>query len=267
MERTMADRPILFSGAMVRALLAGRKTQTRRVLRRVPNNPVRINGIWHDDHCDRQLGAETEFKPMALSFAVGDRLWVREAWRVTGNRDAIAPRDLPPRTLTTFFEAGGSMGGVEPMPKDRERSAAEYIPDAYYPPFGTRPEWVGRLRQGMHMPRWASRLTLTVTDVRVQRLQEISEADAIAEGIVSCTLGGIREGLDEPGDWAELPDETPMYFASDGEEWVVHADPREAYGSLWEDINADRGFGWYANPWVVAVSFTVAQRNIDAVAP
>ena len=85
--------------------------------------------------------------------------------------------------MTTFFEAGGSMGGNEPPPKDRPRSAAEYVPDVDYPG-AVLPEWVGKLRPGMFIPRWASRLTLYVTEVRVERLHDISRADARAEGAI-----------------------------------------------------------------------------------
>lgn len=202
----MTNRPILFSAPMIRALLAGRKKQTRRVL---------ANG---------ETGEPPTKSPR---FAVGDRLYVRELWR-TG----LAYDDLPP----------AQMGGDEPI---------RYEVDGNVEAYGGVPErgW-GRLRQGMHMPRWASRLTLTVTDVRVQRLQDISESDAVAEG---CFKGKASGRVFES--------EASMHLG--GEQWC---NAREWYADLWDRLNADRGFEWDADPWIVAVSFTVQRRNIDEAA-
>ena len=188
----MADRPILFSGPMVRSLLDGRKTQTRRVLK------VRrgLHPPCADDTADVLL-------PLA-AYRVGDRLWVRETWENSiGSPDEVSYR-------------------------------ATAVDD------GWRPEEVGehKWRPSIFMPRWASRLTLTVTRVRVQRLQDISPADAIAEGIApTATIHTID--CDTPN---------PCYD----------------YRSLWDSLNAKRGFGWETNPWVVALTFTVARQNIDA---
>jgi hypothetical protein len=93
----------------------------------------------------------------------------------------------------------------------------------------------GRGRPSIHMPRWASRLTLDVSAVRVQRLQEISSADAIAEGIPA------------PANSSTIDCETP--------------DPRDAFRSLWESIHGKGA--WEANPWIAAVSFSVHQINVD----
>src|SRR5690606_30206629 len=121
---------------------------------------------------------------------------------------------------------------------------------------GPAPHWTGRLRRGIHMPRWASRLTLHVPEVRVQRLQEISEADAIAEGVeqqvVECA-DGVERNL-----WFGTPH-------------VGGESPVNAYADLWDSINNPHGYcaedqpnGWEANPWVVALTFTVEHANIDA---
>jgi hypothetical protein len=90
------------------------------------------------------------------------------------------------------------------------------------------------------MPRWASRLTLTVTDVRVQRVQEISEADAVAEGVT--------------------PSEEPNEM-----KWEHYAPHGVAFRTLWDSLNAKRGYGWDANPWVAAYTFTATRQNIDQV--
>ncbi|WAX93157.1 hypothetical protein N7E70_015780 [Aminobacter sp. NyZ550] len=209
----MTDRPIIFSGPMVRALLAGTKTQTRRVMLPQPYALDGRPGYWNASGTvggricinDRAL-LDLHRKPKP-----GDHLYVREAWRTESRAyDDLAPSDMGGEE-TVIFEA-----------------------DADWKHHKT----VGRLRQGMHMPRWASRLTLTVTEIRVQRLQEISEADAIAEGCV-------------PDDASHNPN---------------HIGPaRSLFEGLWEGLNAARGYGWYTNPWVTATTFTVERRNIDEV--
>lgn len=210
----MTDRPILFSGPMVRALLDGRKTQTRRVATHA------TPGM----HLDRvgptgwQFTGEGGLPRISYTprYAVGDRLYVREAWRSAAPLDDTAPRDMGELLVPPLrYEADGETVNWK--------------------------EWrghdAGRFRQGMHMPRWASRLTLIVKDVRVQRLQEISEADAWAEGVENC--GEADGGRAIPG----------------------HG--RDLFQSLWDSLNAERGFGWNANPWVAAYSFTVHRGNID----
>ncbi len=194
----MTDRPIMFSSAMVQALLDGRKTQTRRVL-----NPQPIGFDWHDLKC----------KPR---FAVGDRLWVREAWKSHGGYDDLSPAD---------------MGGDE---------AIIYVADGAHQTWGypgiTK---IGRLRAAMHMPRWASRLTLIVTDVRVQRLQDISEQDALAE---SMDFEAFKRGEAKGNDAIS------------------------SYAILWDSLNGHRqACAWSDNPWICAVSFTVQKTNIDNV--
>lgn len=197
----MTDKPILFSAPMVRALLEGRKTQTRRIL-----NPQPGDDIDNAGDCETIIDMATG-QEIHARFAVGDRLYVREEWFTTPAYDDLAPSE---------------MGGDEPL-----RYKADDATFNWTEADGSR---VGRRRAGMHMPRWASRLTLTVTEVRVERLQECSEVDAVQEGV---TL------IDESCE-----------------------DPVEAYAALWNSIN---GAGaWEANPWVAAVTFTVEQRNIDA---
>jgi hypothetical protein len=216
----MTDRPILFSAGMVRALLDGRKTQTRRVLTKLRRfgqilEFERSDTPGYDWHFrDRQMRWHDLRHAKLLSylpFAVGDRLYVREAWRTAAHLDRFSPKLLPVDT-PVFFEAdaGGDAIGA-----------------------------TGKFRQGMHMPRWASRLTVTVTDVRVQRLQAISPEDAIREGY--------------PFDAPPAESRGTYIF------W---------YRDLWDSLNdkPERpGCAWRDNPWVVAVSFTVERRNIDEV--
>jgi hypothetical protein len=226
----MTDKPILFSAPMVRALLEGRKTQTRRLLPNPEYYGCPTGDCPHNrqDECDRAMRENTAAD---LRFAVGDRLYVREEWRIGSKYDAVKPVDLAPRTMTVLYGAGGQ--SCNHLDGSGWRNVEN-------PPEGM-PNWAGRRRAGMHMPRWASRLTLTVTEVRVERLQDCSEADALAEGIGQF---GRFFGLPD-ADWDE------------GELSAV-----AAYHRLWNSINGPGS--WEANPWVVAVTFTVEKRNIDA---
>jgi hypothetical protein len=203
----MKERPILFSAPMVRALLEGRKTMTRRVVKPhrlwkchsicAPEKAADSWAVWfHYPETDR-VGHLVDCpygKP-------GDRLWVRETWACNPYDDRLWYR------------------------------ASESLPDsAEYGPLGWRPS--------IFMPRAFSRITLEITDVRVQRLQEISEDDALAEGVEADRRG-----------WKD-------YFG--GESCLGFAST--SFASLWDSINARRGFGWDANPWAWALSF----RRIEA---
>ncbi|XOK12681.1 hypothetical protein ACI6PO_06545 [Agrobacterium tumefaciens] len=236
----MADLPILFSAPMVRALIAGTKTQTRRTFGKLRRfGPIHQFGIsdtpgyaWHfRDGSGRFHDLRGGELLKYLPYKVGDRLYVREAWRVSQQWNFTAPRDLPARRMTIFCEAGGSIAN---------QASGRWEPDNDYPPF--RPDWVGKMRQGMHMPKWASRITLIVDGVKVEPLQDISREDAIAEGL---ELHG-------------------RFYGYPGAEWDEGStDPREAYGALWANINGRRS--WYENPWVVAYTFRRIMGNIDII--
>lgn len=213
----MADRPILFSGPMVRALLAGTKTQTRRTLKS-PYGTLEL--------------AREGWKPVHTKVFPGDRLWVREAWRCNGWASDLA----------TIFYAASEGDGYTAM--------CEQYPVADKKPLRITAGW----RPSIHMPRWASRLTLTVTDVRVERLQDISEADAIAEGI-----HGIWDGTPFTPD----PTATNKFTVNIGGGNLSAPTAAGVYRMLWEWINGDGS--WDANPWVVAYSFSVERQNIDLI--
>jgi hypothetical protein len=203
----MTDKPIIFSAPMVRALLDGRKTQTRRMLKPQPKPlPEGMICKWHipGKHVGFNMTDEQmqRLGPKFAPYYPGDRLYVREAW---------AKDDL--------IDTGARYYATDDVSDLR------------------------RKRSPIHMPRWASRLTLTVTEVRVQRLQEISEADAVAEGA-------------EPSkrEWAGV------------EEFGLSSDPfryRKGFQALWNSLHGLDA--WDANPWVVAPTFTVQRGNIDAV--
>lgn len=227
----MTDRPILFSAPMVRALLEGRKTQTRRplyVVRNAKETGEMPPSRYFPDYPPPNLGLN-QIATLGTAHLIqpGDRLWVKETWRTNYGLD--------------FYD--DDLGRCpKPTDMDPETTAIEYLAD------GER-ELGGKTRVSLFMRRWMSRLTLTVTDVRIERLQDISREDAIAEGIEHCPDKGLP-----PSYWRD-------YLVSEARIWF--GDPVQSYRSLWNSIN---GAGaWEANPWVVAISFDVEQRNIDDV--
>ncbi len=208
----MADRPIIFSAPMVRALLDGRKTQTRRVLGNSGPGRGRSNIFsaqigWSDSYVLDPGNAN--WRERDTPYAPGDRLWVREAWRFDAEWD-----DCPPREFD----------GADAIHYEADGETRLHLWGNPFTP--------GRLRPPIHMPRWASRLTLLVTDVRVQRLQEITAEDVTAEGI---------------------PFEADALAPY---EWSV-----ARFADLWNTIHGPDA--WDANPWCAAISFTVHRCNID----
>jgi hypothetical protein len=209
----MTERPIPFRDWEVRAILRGDKTQTRRKMKVQPQGHY-----WETlpgyklKHTEAVLAhgkvavmfrhtipqnPSPDFENAWISCPYGkpgDLLWVREAWRAWSQYDDWPPSRLPP--------------GVD----------VQYIADASAP-------WASRYRHARFMPRWASRITLRITDVRVERLQDISEDDARAEG------------------WPGPFTETGFPIAS----------PLAWFANVWTSINGPGA--WEANPWVWAISF------------
>ncbi len=223
----MSDRPILFSGPMVRAILEGRKTQTRRIMPHhdaIARHASAFRPIVTDCAVFNYAGDEEISR---AAYAVNDRLWVREAWRCNGWASDAA----------TIFYRASECDGYTAMCEQ-------------YPVTGkARQKVTGTWRPSIHMPRWASRLTLIVTDVRVQRLQEISEEDALAEG---CPIDADASAT------ASRP------VAMDGHLLLA---PTRWFSRLWDSLYGSQpGQSWADNPWVVAVSFETHRCNIDALA-
>lgn len=234
----MADKPIIFSAPMIRALLSARKTQTRRVLR-VPGWAVEIDKIGNDGYTLWCLSRESGFiLPAMPQYLPHDRLWVREAWRTMNGLDPLSGAQIAADCETAGYKRPWS-----PVQYEADGARVNWIADPHT--FGTDP---GRYRHARFMPRWASRLTLIVTDVRVQRLQEISEADARAEGsfLGRCEcMPPQRSG-----------DAMNRMFQ---QTWcAVHGDE---FSALWNSLHGPDA--WDANPWVVALTFTVHRCNID----
>lgn len=221
----MTDRPMLFSGPMVRALIEGRKSQTRRILKPQPDYRGGA-GHYHDAE---EWGWEDEdgYHVSVLDIApngyrVGDRIWVREAWRLMDGLDAFNSAQIAEKCAEAGYKRTWA-----PIQYEADGERDNWISD---PPFGSKP---GRLRSSRFMPRWASRLTLVVTDVRVQRLQEITLGDICAEGLAT-----------------SIYDYAPIQRGF------------EVFAALWDSLNAKRA-PWASNPWVAALSFTVHWCNIN----
>lgn len=233
----MKERPILFSAQLVRAILEGRKTQTRRVVKlgeHAEGADRFITAPASDGkHCGSfwpiRRGATIDC-PVACPYGQpGDRLWVRETWAVQ-RHEPCEPHERDWQELyspTIRYLADGATRHVQ-----GDRATGVGI---YHGP-------VEKSRPSIHMTRWASRITLEITDVRVQRVQDISEEDAIAEGIRELPL---QKG--EPGAW----------WCADplGNPSLHYRTPRAAFAALWDSINAKRGFGWNANLHVWALTF------------
>jgi hypothetical protein len=213
MTTATTEKPILFSGEMVRAILAGRKTQTRRIVKPQPEQVP--DGTWKavPGECwwpckEAKMMIGTGEMAWACPYGqVGTRLWVRERWYAV----EVAGEGIG----NPFVVFEDEIIGGEPMPK-------KLRPMGSVRKYGCKPS--------IHMPRWASRITLEVTEVRVERLNDISDADALAEGVANDRQ---RESTWYEGKAAGM------------------------YRDLWERIN---GVGsWTANPWVWAISFKVVK--------
>jgi hypothetical protein len=235
------ERPILFSGPMVRAILEGRKTQTRRVVLHDRKQPPKwatwVNHIqqptmslqWVDSGLFQWSDEQTPGKPLkklrrwpsgqvkvsrnfspSMEFAIpcpygkpGDRLWVRESWQ------HVVKGMEPTKGARILFRADDEAGHIED-------------------------NW----RPSIFMPRWASRITSEILSVKVERVQDISEADAIAEGVnaVEVVVSSLN-GQPARG---------------------IIFNPKLKFGALWDSINSKRNggkFSWAANPWVWVVEF------------
>ena len=223
----MKERGMIFNAEMVRAILDGRKTQTRR--------PIKWKQTRFTEIGEREDGSKwpwSEDAEHACDFwhpcpfgAVGDRIWVRETWATLGNEDGCC-----------IDWEGNLCKGDERSAARIYRASCEQRPgdyglwsipdDAYWKPHTKEHKFEGAWRPSIHMPRWASRILLEITGVRVERLNSISDADAKAEGCCYGRGGGI-------------PD-----FA---------VNPADHFPTLWASIYGEES--WKANPWVWVIEF------------
>ena len=200
------ERPILFSGPMVRAILAGQKTQTRRIVK-----PQPLPG--HERPSTYKYLNSDELREIKPPVNVGDRLWVRETWF-----ENMARRDgESPKKEDVIYRADGGF-------------SEQFEIDDADPP--------ARWRPSIFMPRWASRLILEVTGVRVERVQDISEADAEAEGAFHTSEADKQQAA--------------RVAISEGKDCIGAA---EYFRELWDSLNAKHCHGWDTNPWVWVYEF------------
>lgn len=242
------DIPMLFSAAMVRALFDGRKTQTRRLMSPQPRDGfVSCNFNKEGGHWE-WLGTGLMYgDPEKLPrVSPGDRIWGRERWRVGawhyGNAEIAVDYDDGPIKEWCHVDDSDMLCRLIDQSRADAANANVRLNDLTSWEYTWAPgQGPCRWRSSIHMPRWASRFTLLVTDVRVQRLQDISYADCVAEGCDPIHM--------QPGG--------PHGNPSDG--WL---DYRAGFQRLWDSLNADRA-PWESNPWVYATSFEFVPANID----
>lgn len=233
--KKITERGMIFNGEMGRAILDGRKTQTRRIVKPQPeiSSKDNLSGIWLDKPLNGLLLPKIQDIAIHCPFGMsGDRIWVRETWATLGNED------------------GCYVDWEENLCKGDERSAARIyrasceqrpgdyglwsIPDDdYWKPHTKDHKFEGAWRPSILMPRWASRILLEITNVRVEQLNVISERDAQAEGVAKLQ-GGFWQHY-QPG-------------------WTQHQlSARGSFVTLWKSIYGEES--WNSNPWVWVIEF------------
>lgn len=225
---------------MVEALIAGAKTETRRCIDPQPH-PVGQGGYgdvensekYPDEWFQWKDGEQTESFTCPYG-ACGDRLWVKEAWHLPKHHDDKSPTELwehlaeRKQGVTVLYRAKG-WKSVAPFPRSEQQ----------YPEDLELPDWTGRIRPAMFMPRWASRIMLEITAIDVQRLQDMTKKDAIAEGVERVDINFAEVN--------GVPNTEVHIF-----------DPIYKYVLLWNWLNEKRSGGalaWKKNPWVWVVKF------------
>lgn len=232
MSTHIKERPILFSAPMVRAILDGRKTQTRRILKNQPpaedyqlswlinttdSDKKNLQGKAHWINMKGKQNKESDIFFDCPYGKIGERLWVRETFCVVDDTQFEGDKWIDYRATPRYL-------GSHPAGWDNDPENPEAL------------TW----KPSIHMPRWASRILLEITNVRVEQLQDISEEDAIAEGI-------------EPHFAGWKPYRTFFYEADGITPSNYFEDPRHSYMQLWESINGQGS--WDLNPWVWVVEF------------
>ncbi len=243
----MKEHPILFNGDMVRAILEGRKTQTRRPI--VPQ-PTQIDGDWYLKLNRKVIGMPNQraIIPEALSILdacpfsqPGDRLWVRETFATSIYWD-----DKP----LNLAETPGNGYGWPVWYRDGSINLRGAKALDGGPGFTTKGKW----RPSIHMPSWASRITLEVTGVRVERVQDISEQDAKAEG-----MERLVYGVDHDAETGYKPVPYVRSIDDEGDERLASC--KNDFHFTWDGIYSKRGLGWDANPWVWVVDFRIVENS------
>ena len=216
------ERPIIFSGEMVKAILDRKKTMTRRVVKSNFINHYKHAHIIRQSTDKKREGKayfyDTPVGSMVLSSQlvnnpygkVGDRLWVRETWQEIGPDCLLTYKATYPSDL---YAKRPELENVPPLAGLKERG---YL-------------W----KSPMFMPRWASRILLEITDIRVERLQDISCEDAVKEGFSDKKPSGMQPAM--------MPN------------------PKADFRNYWDSLNTEKGYQWSSNPWVWVVEFKVVE--------
>ncbi len=237
----MKEKPILLNAEMVRAVLDGRKTQTRRI---APISQLKIEP-YERDMVTWNVQFSKAFKGVTGSYS-GGRLSESEAKRVIASQfcpfGAVGDRLWVRETFAGHYIDDDQIQDIKDG-RDKASDLCEYRAD--YPSGAQALEgWT----PSIHMPRWASRITLEITGVRVERLQDISEGDAKAEGLAEITKDGslFKFGIPDRDGYPGNDD--------NGWPWTEwERNPVDAYRKLWQSIyGAD---SWQANPWVWVIEF------------
>jgi hypothetical protein len=243
----MSEHPILFNGEMVRAILDGRKTQTRRPIRH------KLNECPSDWKVAVPMGDGTfifwttdgpglnEFTAKAYpngggvrpSYGIGDHLWVREGIE---RRHGILTGGLDGLSGALYLATRTAVMGPGP--------AGSYVNGRALVDW----KWKHDSLPAMHMPRWASRITLEVTDVRAERVQNITEEDAIAED-------AFRWLSAKNGRANDIAQDAAIRWTKRLNQNAREVSDRGLFAAMWDSIYAKRGMGWEANPWIFAITF------------
>jgi hypothetical protein len=223
MRKNEKERPILFSNLMVNAILKGKKTMTRRVIKPQPIYTTTMNDIkWYSwkDRMFTMRGMQDNIVPLCPYGGPGDLAWVRETWRVDAKYDQLPPSKLPKNVIVDHA------------------ASLNIINESLF-------SYPGRWRLPRFMPRWASRMTLKIASVRIEHLQDISDEDAIAEGIER--VGGKYSC----NPWKNYLKGKP------GEMLQDCSSPTRSFQTLWDSINFQRGYSWEVNPLVWVIEFKI----------
>lgn len=258
----MKEKPILFSTEMIKAILSGRKTQTRRIIN---PQPIYHHGegkytsfSWKDGFFALYQYPENSLILEHCPYKLNQKLWVRETWRVgawkqTGNNwdnyglmaiDYKAGNFIRKEWLKAydfdFFDKLVKQSIEEAKKANVKKDEYDYY---VWNPGESPCRW----RPSLFMPRWASRINLKITNVKVEKLQDITEEDAKAEGLFFTDHGKDQWGNQRPG-WNIKSESIKGWEKCLGT-------AKFGFASLWNSINEKRGYGWDLNPWVWVIEF------------
>lgn len=238
------ERPIIFSGEMVKAILDGKKTMTRRAVKTQPRDEcTEIATSACFGHVEYRSTSEDRQTQSILAKIkcpygkIGDRLWVRETWIQGYDDPLIESEGDDENAVSIIYKADG---------KEEYRTCSAETAENWGD-FSADSEMVG-FKSPIHMPRWASRILLEITDIRVERLNDISEADALKEGIRNYNF----EMEDSPDTYVGY-----THLQKDDGKSTLYKTPAIAFERLWDTLNAKKGNPWSSNPWVWVVEFKV----------